>query len=96
MCLPGHSLPFVNAALTACAYVVLRKAINVEAFGSEYTAGAHFAAILWAVGPAHGLLIDWCMYRVSLNLAMMFLVSTFLQALVNGAVVSSFLATHTA
>ena len=85
------SLPFVNAALLACAFVVFDKSIDHRAFNSVYMAGAQFGGVLWAVGPAHGILIDWCMYKTSINIPMLFLVATFLQYLVNGAVVASFL-----
>lgn len=54
--------------------------------------GAHFGAILWAVSTCHGLMMDWAMYRISLDTIISFEIATFFAALINGAVIARYLA----
>lgn len=79
MLYPLLGAPFVSAVLLLAAKAALRVPARD---------GLRLALVLWAAGAAHGVLIDWCTYRVSRRVAVYFAVATLACAAVNGSLLA--------
>jgi hypothetical protein len=79
MLYPLIGAPYVSALLLLAA----KSALRVPARD-----GVRLALVLWGAGAAHGILIDWCTYKVSKRVAVYFAAATLACAAVNGSLLA--------
>jgi hypothetical protein len=78
--------PLVNAI----ALHQLHAALQLPSVSGSVRSGCALSACLWAVGPLHGMLINYTSVKVSALLSAHFALTTLALALVNGALLSYF------
>mmetsp|Transcript_38812 Transcript_38812/g.97791 ORF Transcript_38812/g.97791 Transcript_38812/m.97791 type:complete len:150 (+) Transcript_38812:116-565(+) len=87
--------PFVNGFMTALAYRLLGTSgslpLGFFSVALPWNVGIEFGVALWFVGAFHGIFIDHCCYRQSLNVTLWFQFMTFVQAIVSGAAIGYWL-----
>ena len=66
--------PFAAPFVSAAALYMATRALGVSTATPERAVAA--ALTLWALGPGHGIVIDYCSTKMSASLAAYFLVST--------------------
>ena len=86
MLYPLLGQPLVSAVLLH----QVTAALRVPSVAGDVAAGCRLAALLWAAGAAHGILINYSSLKVSFAVTLHFLLTTLLLALVNGALFAYF------
>jgi hypothetical protein len=83
--------PLVGAPLlNAIALHQLHAALHMPSVSGSARNGCALAACLWAVGPLHGLLVNFTSLKVSALVTVHFALTTLAMALVNGALFAHF------
>ena len=67
---------------------ILKWWFNVEL--NSISAGTKMATMLWVCTSLHGIFIDYCSYKESPSVAMLFTTSSLLCAIINGACLAKF------
>eukprot|EP01116_Phalansterium_solitarium_P008791 TRINITY_DN22758_c0_g1_i1.p2 TRINITY_DN22758_c0_g1~~TRINITY_DN22758_c0_g1_i1.p2 ORF type:complete len:171 (+),score=22.64 TRINITY_DN22758_c0_g1_i1:65-514(+) len=80
--------PFVNAFLLGLMFQHVLVNIPLTASLPAWQSGAVVSFLLWLTNTAHGIVIDWCCYRISALLTVWMMLCTLAQSVVNGAVTS--------
>ena len=86
MLYPLLGAPLVNAV----ALHQLSAALSLPSVAGDWRRGCALAACLWAVGPAHGMLINFTSLKVSMQVTAHFTLTTLALALANGALFAHF------
>jgi len=68
----------------------LHAALRLPSVAGDVRSACALAAMLWAAGPLHGMLINYTSLRVSANVTAHFTLTTLACALVNGLLLAQF------
>ena len=86
MLYPLLGAPLVNAV----ALHQLSAALGLPSVAGDWRRGCALATCLWAVGPAHGMLINFTSLKISLQVTVHFALTTLALALANGFLFAHF------
>jgi hypothetical protein len=83
--------PLLGAPLVhAVALHQLHAALRLPSVAGDARSACALAAMLWAAGPLHGMLINYASLKVSANVTGHFALTTLACALVNGLLLAQF------